>query len=65
MMKILLLLACCSGLLANTVRTNVQLVVQQLRQSGPILSEHLRTHKIRIVGAVYELDSGSVLLLPE
>jgi carbonic anhydrase len=51
--------------LANAVRANVQLVVQQLRQSGPILAEQLRSHKIKIVGAVYELDSGSVLLLPE
>lgn len=51
--------------LVNAVRANVQLVVQQLRRSGPILAEQLRSHKIRIVGAVYELDSGSVLLLPE
>ena len=51
--------------LVNAVRANVQLVVQQLRQSRPILAEQLRSHKVRIVGAVYELDSGSVLLLPE
>jgi carbonic anhydrase len=51
--------------LANAVRANVQLVVQQLRQSGPILADQVRDHRIRIVGAVYELDSGSVLLLPE
>ena len=51
--------------LVNAVRANVQLVVQQLRRSGPILAEQLRSHKIRIVGAVYELDSGSVLLLPD
>jgi carbonic anhydrase len=51
--------------LANAVRANVRLVVQQLRQSGPILAEQLRSHKIRIVGAVYDLDRGSVLLVPE
>jgi carbonic anhydrase len=50
---------------ANAVRANVQLVVQQLRRSGPILADQIRDHRIRIVGAVYELDSGSVLLLPE
>ena len=51
--------------LANAVRANVQLVVQQLRQSGPILAEQVRSQKIRIVGAVYELDTGAVHLLPE
>ena len=53
------------GTLANAVRANVQLVVQQLRRSRPILADQIRDHKIRIVGAVYELDSGSVMLLPE
>ena len=51
--------------LANAVRANVQLVVQQLRQSGPILAEQVRSQKIRIVGAVYELDTGAVHLLSE
>ena len=51
--------------LMNAVRANVQLVVRQLRQSGPILAEQLRSRTIRIVGAVYDLDTGSVLLLPE
>lgn len=51
--------------LANAVRANVQLVVQQLRQSGPILAEQVRSQKIRILGAVYELDTGAVHLLSE
>ena len=52
-------------LLGNAVRANVQLVVKQLRQSGPILADQLRRKRVKIVGAVYELDRGSVLLLPE
>src|SRR5262245_26482977 len=52
-------------LLHNAVHANVRLVVRQLRESGPILADQLRMRKVRIVGAVYQLDSGSVLLLPE
>jgi carbonic anhydrase len=52
-------------LLGNAVRANVRLVVNQLRQSNPILADHLRTSKVKIVGGVYELDSGSLILLPE
>jgi carbonic anhydrase len=51
--------------LANAVHANVQFVVRQLRQSGPILAEQLRSRRIRIVGAVYDLETGSVRLLPE
>src|SRR5512134_2247298 len=51
--------------LANAVRANVQLAVKQLRQSGPILADRVLGQKIKIVGAVYDLDSGSVRLLPE
>ena len=53
------------GLLGNAVGANVRRVVRQLRESGPILVDQVRSHRIKIVGAIYELDSGSVAVLPE
>ena len=50
---------------ANAVRTNVEMVVRQLRSSTPILSELVAQGKLRIVGAVYSLDTGKVNWLPE
>src|SRR5262249_5980473 len=47
-------------LVANAVRTNVQLVVEQLRQSKPILAEMVDKHELRVVGGVYSLDTGRV-----
>jgi carbonic anhydrase len=49
----------------NAVRMNVELVVKQLRSSTPILSELVAHGKLRIVGAVYSLNTGSVTWLPE
>ena len=50
---------------ANAVRANVEMVVQQLRSSTPILSELVAHGKLRIVGAIYSLKTGSVTWLPE
>ena len=50
---------------SNAVRTNVELVVKQLRSSTPILSELVAQHKLKVVGAVYSLKTGSVTWLPE
>lgn len=50
---------------ANAVRMNVELVVKQLRSSTPILSELVAHGKLRIVGAVYSIENGSVSWLPE
>ena len=50
---------------ANAVRTNVELVVKQLRSSTPILSELVTHGKLRIVGGVYSLQTGAVTWLPE
>ena len=50
---------------ANAVRTNVELVVKQLRSSTPILSELVAHHKLRIVGAVYSINTGAVTWLPQ
>lgn len=52
----------CKGedLLDAAVRENVRRVVTRLRTSEPILLEPLRTGKLKIVGARYDLDDGKV-----
>jgi len=49
----------------NAVRMNVEMVVKQLRTSTPILSELVAHGQLRIVGAVYSIETGSVTWLPE
>jgi carbonic anhydrase len=51
--------------LANAVRTNVEMMVQQLRDSTPTLSVLVAHGKLKIVGAVYSLKTGKVTWLPE
>lgn len=48
----------------NAIRANVEHVVAQLRDSKPTVSELVAKGKLRIVGAVYALDSGKVEWLP-
>jgi len=50
---------------SNAVRMNVELVVKQLRSSTPILSELVAHGKLKIVGAVYSIETGSVTWLPD
>ena len=50
---------------ANAVRMNVEMIVKQLRSSTPILSELVAHGKLRIVGAVYSIETGSVTWLPD
>ena len=50
---------------SNAVRVNVEMVVRQLRSSTPILSELVAHGKLRIVGAVYSIQTGSVTWLPD
>ena len=47
-------------LVDNAVRENVRQVVARLRTTGPILSEAIQAGRLRIVGARYDLDDGSV-----
>jgi len=51
--------------IANAVRINVQNVVKQLREAKPILSEATAAGHLKIVGAVYSLDTGKVDWLPD
>lgn len=50
---------------AKAVRMNVEMVVKQLRTSTPILSELVAHGKLRIVGAVYSIETGAVTWLPD
>ena len=49
--------------LDNAVVTNVKLVVAELKNSKPILSDLSSQGKIKIVGARYDLDTGVVTWL--
>jgi carbonic anhydrase len=49
--------------LHNAVRANVELQVQALRQERS-LRERTETGRLKVVGAIYELDSGRVEVLP-
>jgi len=49
----------------NAVRINVERVVAQLRASQPVLAHEVADGSLRIVGAVYALDTGRVAWLPE
>ncbi len=48
---------------SNAVRMNVEMVVKELRSSTPILSELVAHGKLRIVGAVYSIETGAVTWL--
>ena len=50
--------------LDNAVRANVVHVVEQLRTAKPVLSDLVATGKLRIVGAVYSVETGKVDWLP-
>ncbi|WP_027360334.1 carbonic anhydrase [Desulforegula conservatrix] len=51
-------------LVDNAVNANVSMVVQQLKTSAPILEESVKKGSLVIVGARYDLDDGSVSILP-
>ena len=45
--------------LANAVKTNVELTVARLKGS-PILSDAVKEGKLKVVGGIYDLDTGRV-----
>src|SRR5215813_7556853 len=51
-------------LVENSVKTNVEMVVRQLR-SDPMLAELEHEGKLKVVGAVYSLETGAVTWLPD
>ncbi len=50
-------------LISQTIDANIDLVVNQLKVSEPILREHLNTNRLQIIGARYHLESGAITLL--
>jgi carbonic anhydrase len=51
------------GDLEATVKTNVKDVVQALRSSTPVVKAKVDSGQVRVVGAYYSLDTGSVTFL--
>lgn len=49
----------------ETVKQNVRVQVEQLRNLEPILAEAVRSGRTKIVGAVYHLDTGKVEFLSD
>ena len=52
-------------LIDNAIHINVENVVQQISGSKPILAPLVDRGALRVVGAVYSLDTGKVEWLPE
>lgn len=50
-------------LLANAIKENVLLTVQQLQTAEPILSDAVSQKKLKVVGGVYDLKTGKVQLV--
>lgn len=50
-------------LVENTVRANVELVVDLLKKSNPIMTELIHAGKIKVVGGYYSLETGRVTVL--
>lgn len=46
--------------LDNAVRANVRNVVNQLKTTGPILSEKIRNGGVKVIGARYDLATGLI-----
>jgi carbonic anhydrase len=49
--------------LDNTIKQNVLLNVERLKNATPIVSKFVADGKVRVVGAVYKLDTGKVEIL--
>jgi carbonic anhydrase len=49
----------------NAVKANVEMVVKQLRTSTPVMAELVAHGKLKVIGAVYSLDTGKVTWLPD
>jgi carbonic anhydrase len=47
-------------LLNNAVRANISRIARRLREAEPILSDPQRNGKLKVVGAYYSLEDGSV-----
>ena len=50
-------------LLDNSIHKNVEMIVEQLEKSQPILHEFVHENKLEIEGAVYSFDTGKVVFI--
>lgn len=50
-------------LLDNSIASNVRMNVERLSQSAPILAPAVKTGKLMVIGGVYQIASGEVVLL--
>jgi carbonic anhydrase len=46
--------------LDNAIRENVKLNVENMKTATPIIDKAVTEKKVRVVGGVYNLDSGKV-----
>lgn len=53
-----------SDLVDAAIRENVLLNVEQLRTSEPVIAGLVKANKVRVVGAIYDLATGRVTVLP-
>lgn len=44
----------------NSVKANIKIVVSKLKSTQPIVSQLVKSNKLKIVGGRYDLDSGKV-----
>ncbi len=51
--------------LENAVKINVIMQVEQLKNLEPVLSKSVKNNTLKIVGAIYDLETGIVEFLPE
>lgn len=49
-------------LLCSSVKSNARMVAEKIRKASPVLTESIENGKLRVAGAYYELDSGTVSL---
>jgi carbonic anhydrase len=49
--------------LEATIRANAKLQASLLRQSSPVLAEHIKQNQLKIVAAYYDLTTGRVTIL--
>ena len=49
--------------LEATIKANAKMQAMLLRQSSPVLAEHIKQNQLKIVAAYYDLASGKVIVL--
>jgi carbonic anhydrase len=49
--------------LDNAIRANIRMTVERLKTAAPILGEKVRAGQLKVVGAIYSLDTGRVDLV--